>query len=221
MRNTLIGAGLAIILVAALFAASAYWRHPATDDGTAVADTSTPPAALKDDFVGETKSGAWKLVCNKGKEFPKAPSNGQTGNSEGAAPQEAGPPPGWKFPRCIVGLVLHNPKDPKDEVRVTFRNVGFKRVLALFVRFPPTDVTAGDTVKARFDATEWEIPVRSCPAQFCLAIASIRRSDVPVVENAKSFNVAFTPSGRSTEVVLPLPVAGLGDAIKAMKRLNH
>lgn len=220
MRNTLVGAVLAAVLVAALFAASYYGRKPA-ESGVAGVPPADAAAQLKDDWIGETRIGAWKLVCNEAKELPRPPSNGMTGNSAGTAPREAPPPPGWKLPRCIVGLVLHNPNDPKDEIRVTFRTIGFKRVLALFLRFPPSDVSAGDTVKVRFDATEWQMPVRTCPAQFCLAIQSVKLADAPLVENAKKFEVAFKPGDGPTEVVLPLPTDGLGVAIKAMRRLNH
>ena len=220
MRNTLVGAVLAAVLVAALFAASYYGRKPAAEGGAAGLSTTQDVATLKDDWVGETKSGAWRLVCNEGKELPKAPSNGtQPGNSDGV--KREGPPPGFKLPRCIVGMILHNPKDPKDEIRVTFRTIGFKRVLAVFLRFPPADVQTGDIVKASFDQTDWQIPVRSCPAAFCLAIQSVKHEDVPVVENAKKFAVTFKPSGSDANVILPLPTDGLGAAIKAMRRLNH
>src|SRR6202000_3139014 len=131
MRNTLIGVALAAVLVAALFAASFYFRQPAAVDNAAI--PNLPPdqlaASLKDDFVGDQKIGAWRLVCAEAKELPKSPSNGQTGNSQGTAPRDGSPQPGWKLPRCLVGLVLHNPKDPKDDVHVTFRTIGFKRVL--------------------------------------------------------------------------------------------
>jgi hypothetical protein len=219
MRNTLIGVAAAAVLIAALFAASHYGRKPAAG-GSSGADAEQAAAALKDDWIGETRIGAWKLVCNEAKELPKAPSNGMTGNSQGTPPKE-GPPPGWKLPRCIVGLVLHNPSDPKDEIRVTFRTIGFKRVLSLFMRFPPSDVSPGDTVTARFDALEMAMPVRSCPAAFCLAIQSIKLAEASAVEDAKKFTVAFTPTGSDAAVILPLPTEGLGPAIRAMRRLNH
>jgi len=214
MRNTLIGGALAIVLVAALFAAASYGRRPAEMPASA-------SGALTDDFIGQQKFGAWKLVCNAAQEFPRPPSDGRTGNSEGTAPKEAPPPPGWKMPRCIVGLVLHNPKNPEDEIRVTFRHIGFRRVLALVLRFPPDDVTNGDVIKARFDQSEWPIPVRSCARQFCLAIQSIKFADAPTVEKAKTFSIAFQPSGSENAVQIPVPAAGLGDALQAMRRLNH
>lgn len=218
MRNSLVGVALAAVLVAALFAAAHFWSNPV---GVSGPDPAKLAASLPDDYVGQTTVGAWKLVCNPPRDLPAAPKGGMQGNSAGTAPKETPPPPGWKLPRCIAGLVLRNPNDPQDEIRVTFRNVGFKRVLALFLRFPPTDVTNGDMVKVRFDDTEWQIPVRTCPAAFCLAIQSIKFADVPAVEKAKSFTVMFKPASSRTEVAIPVPTNGLTPAIHAMRRLNH
>lgn len=218
MRNTLLGAALAVVLVAALFAASHYGRKPA--QGPAEPAVPQAAGALKNDFIGQVKFGAWKLACNKARELPRPPSAGMQGNSESNTPKEPPPPPGWKLPRCITGLVLHNPRNKTDEIRVTFRHVSFRRVLTMFLRFPPGDVTTGDIVKARFGDTGWNIPVRTCSAQFCLAIESIKLADTAVVENAKSFSLAFTPDGQDTEIVLPIPVDGLTDALHAMRRLN-
>src|ERR1700742_4820771 len=132
MRNTLLGGVLAIVLLAVLFAASHYGRKPA--EGPAQQDAGGTPAqiakSLPDGFVGERRLGPWKLVCNEPRELPRSPTAGM-GNSEGTAPGEEGPPPGWKLPRCFAGLVLRNPANPKNEIRVTFRHFGFKRVLTL------------------------------------------------------------------------------------------
>lgn len=212
MRNTLVGGALAIVLLAALFAAGTYGRRPA--------ETPAPQGALDDDFIGDRKFGAWKLVCNEAKVLPRPPSNGRTGNSEGTAPKEAPPPAGWKLPRCIVGLVLHNPKNPEDEIRVTFRTVGFKRVLALFLRLPRGEADAGDEAMARFDKHEWPMAVR-CNPQFCLAIQSIKFADVPAVVGAASLSIAFHPTGSENAVLIPVPVDGMGKAIETMRRLNH
>lgn len=212
MRNTLVGGALAIVLIVVLFAAATYGRHPAVVAG--------PQGALEDDFVGQQKFGSWALICNEAKVFPRAPSNGRTGNSEGTAPKEEGPPQGWKLPRCIVGLALHNPKNPEDEIRVTFRHISFRRVLALFVRLPHSEAAAGDAVQARFDSRQWDVPVR-CNPRFCLAIQSIKFADVPAVQQAKTFAIAFHPSGSDKAVLIPVPTEGLGDALKTMRRLNH
>jgi invasion protein IalB len=212
MRNMLAGGALAIVLIAALFAAATYGRRPA--------EIAAPQGPLADDFIGEQKFGAWKLVCNEAKDLPRRPSDGRTGNSEGTAPREAPPPPGWKLPRCLVGLVLHNPRKPEDEIRVTFRTIGFKRVLALFLRLAHDEVGAGDEATARFDQRAWPMPVR-CNPQFCLAIQSIKFADVPAVIKAKSMSIAFHPAGSENAVLIPVPAEGLGDAIETMRRLNH
>src|SRR6185312_9489776 len=138
MRNTLIGAVLALVLVAGLFAAARFGSHPAK--GPEPQQTPAQVAAqIKPGFIGEQKIGEWAFICGPGRELPKAPgSEGHSGNSAGTAPREAPPPPGWKIPRCRSAMGLRSAHNKGEQVRLTFRQVGFKRVLALFLRFPPS-----------------------------------------------------------------------------------
>jgi len=222
MRNTLLGGVLAIVLIAVLFAASYHFRKPAEGPAQQQADARPPgeiSKTLGHDFVGERRLGAWKLVCNEPRVFPRSPTSGM-GNSEGTAPREEGPPPGWKLPRCFAGLVLRNPRNPKDEIRVTFRHFGFKRVLTLFLRFPPDEIDNSTAITVRFDGTQWPAAVRSCASQFCLSTLQVRRAEESVVRNAKSFSFAFKPMSSDTQIVLPVPVDGMTAAVDAMRRLN-
>jgi len=219
MRNTLVGAALAVVLVAALFAAAHYGRRPAETPAAALSPEQTA-ASIKPGFIGEQKIGDWKLVCGAGRALPKPPPGQHlSGNSEGLPPREA-PPPGWKIPRCRVVMSLRSAHNPGDEVRLTFRQVGFKRVLALFLRMPPDQVSNGDPVTVRWDQTEWQIPVMSCAAQFCLAIQSIKFVDLPLVENAKQMQIAFKPATGDQRVAIKVPVDGLAPAIGAMRRID-
>lgn len=223
MRNTLIGGALAIVLVAALFAAAQYGRKPAI----AGLDTKTLTPAeiakgLSPDFVGEQRIGDWKLACAPVRELPKAPPLGghDSGNSAGTAPKEAPPPPGWHIPRCHVATAMRSPKHPDEQIRVTFRAVGFKRVLALFLRFPPTEVDTGDAVTLQLDSTPWQVPIRTCAKAFCLSIQSIKFVDVPTLTNAKTMTLKFKPTGTQETVSIVVPTDGLSDALGAMQRLD-
>ena len=223
MRNTLIGGALAIVLVAALFAAAQYGRKPAIAGLDA---KSLSPAeiakGLSPDFVGEQKIGEWKLVCGPVHELPKAPPlNGhESGNSAGTAPKEAPPPPGWHIPRCRVLTAMRNPKHLDEEIRITFRAIGFKRVLAIFLRFPPTQVDTGDAVSMQLDSATWQVPVRTCAKAFCLSIQSIKFVDVPTLLKAKTIALKFKPTGSPDTIVIPVPAQGLADAIGAMQRID-
>lgn len=219
MRNTVIGVVLAIVVVVGLFAASSMIKRPAADGTSDATLPATGVAEIKDDFIGQQKIGAWQLLCNKARELPRPPTDGRSGNSQGTAPKEAPPPPGWKLPRCMTGVALKSSKG--NEVRVIYRTTGFKRVLTLFLRFPPSEVGNGEVVKVKYDQTEWSVPVRTCAAAFCLVIESIRKPDVPTVENAKSFSLSFTPSGSETGVTIAVPTQGMAQAIDTMRRLNH
>lgn len=220
MRNTLVGAALAVVLVAALFAAAHYGRRPAETPAAALSPEQMA-ASIKSDFIGEQRIGDWKLVCGPGRVLPKPPPGQHlSGNSEGLPPREAPPPPGWKIPRCRVAMALRSAHNPQDEVRLTFRQVGFKRVLALFLRMPPDEVSNGDAVTVRWDQAEWQIPVMSCAAQFCLAIHSIKFVDRPIVENAKQLQISFRPTTGDRQVAIKVPVNGLAPALGAMRRID-
>ena len=217
MRNTVIGIVLAIVVVAGLFAASSMIKRPGGPDQGLLPATGV--SDVKDDFIGQEKFGAWQLVCTKARQLPRPPQDGRTGNSSGAAPKEAPPPPGWKLPRCMAGVALRS--NQGNEMRVIWRTTGFKRVLTLFLRFPPSEVGNGDVIKVKFDKTEWSLPIRTCAAAFCLVIESVRKPDVAAVENAKSFTISFTPSGSETGVTIAVPTDGMATAIDTMRRLNH
>jgi invasion protein IalB len=221
MRNTLVGIVLALVLVAGLFAAARFGSRPAESPKPEPSATQTA-AQIKSDFIGERTFGDWKLICGPARELPRPPSNGGHlgGNSQGTQPREAPPPPGWKIPRCRATLGLRNAHDPNEQVRLTFRPFGFQRVLALIVRFPPNEVDNGDVVKVRLDQTEWPFPVRSCAAQFCLAIRSLPAAEVAVLENAKRMVLIFKPSSSQKEVAIAVPMTGLVDSLKVMRRID-
>jgi hypothetical protein len=222
MRNTLIGAGLAAVLIVALFAAAHFGSRPTISNAPGAALSPEQIAAqIKPDFVGEQAFGSWKLVCGPERELPKAPpmSGHESGNSSGKTAANA-VPAGWKIPRCRVLLGLRNPKKPDQEVRITFRALGVKRALAVFLRFPPDQLQTGDTVTLRVDTTEWPVTVNSCGSYFCLAIRSIRFPDLPALENAKQMRLVFKPVGSAQPVAVPVPVANLTAAIKVMQRID-
>lgn len=221
MRNTLIGGALAAVLLVALFVASEHWRKPAQGKVDASSLTSAEIVkALSPDFVGQQKIGSWMLVCGPVHELPHAPSDGRQGNSQGTAPKEAPPPPGWHIPRCRTMLGLRDPKNPADEIRITFRAVGFKRVLAMFLRFPPDQVETGDPVTLRLDQAQWPVPIRTCAKAFCLSIQSIKFADAPILLNAKSLRLEFKPTGAKEQVAVAVPTDGLSDSIAAMRKID-
>jgi Invasion associated locus B (IalB) protein len=223
MRNTLIGGALAAVLVVALFVAAQHWHKPAV--GGVDAKNLSPTdivKALSPDFVGQQKIGTWTLVCGPVKELPHAPPLGghDSGNSEGTAPKETPPPPGWHIPRCRAMLGMRSPKNPNDEIRVTFRAVGFKRVLAMFLRFPPDQVETGDPVSLQLDQTTWQVPIRTCAKAFCLSIQSIKFADVPTLLKAKSLKLEFKPTGGNEQIAIPIPTDGLAQAIDAIHKID-
>jgi hypothetical protein len=213
---------LAIVLVAGLFAGARYGSRPAEAPEPQLSPAQVT-AKMGTDFIGEQKIGEWVFICGPAKELPRTPgSDGHLGNnSSGTTPREAPPPPGWKIPRCRAAMGLRSAHNPGEQVRLTFRQVGFKRVLALFLRFPPNEVQNGDVVTIKLDDANWTIPIRSCAAQFCLAIQSIKFADVPVLEKSKHMTLSFTPASTQKLVEVAVPVSGLTDSLDTMRRIDR
>jgi len=222
MRNTVLGGILAAVLVAGLFLAAQYFKKPAVGGMDNSASPDQAAASLKADFVGAQRIGDWMLVCGPVHELPRPPdTGGRVGNSSGTAPKEAPPPPHWHIPRCRVLYSIASASDPRREkIRVTFREFGFKRVLGMFLRFPPDEVTTGDPVALDLDSTRWQVPIRTCARIACLSIQSIKFVDVPVVTKAKTLKITYTPSGTQEKVTIPLPSNGLAQALAAMRRID-
>jgi invasion protein IalB len=220
MKNTkIVLAGVGALLVVALLAVWRFGFPSQVKTATAAPPPPTPSevaAAVKGDFQGHVKIGDWRLNCGKGRALPTPPSNQGERKSHG----KNGPPPGWRIPRCQVSLGLRNPKDIGEGLRISFRLFGFKRVLGIFLRLPPSAVETGDAIVLRVDNAERSIPVRACAAQFCLAIDSVKFVDVPSIEAAKKMMVIFTPTGSGQAIAIPVPTRGLAEALKTQRRID-
>ena len=223
MRNVLIGATLAALFVAALFAAARFGEHKAQVRSEASPRSPSQIAAqIAPAFVGTRQIGHWTLACGQVHELPRAP--GQTGqgpaNSQGTPPRSEGAPPNFRIPRCRVLLGLKNPHRPVEQIRITFRQFGFKRALAVFVRIPPAEASSGDTATLRFDKAERPMTIGACAKEFCLAINSIRRPEEAALLNSRQIMLVFTPRTTGQQVALPVPTDGLPEAVAAMKRID-
>jgi invasion protein IalB len=224
MRNSLIGGILAAVLVAALFWASQSLHRPAVAGQQGAADVSPAQAVagLTPKFVGEVKVGSWILACGQVHELPKAPAIGghTSGNSDNAAPREAAPPPGWHIPRCRTVYVVHEANGNAEKVRFTFREAGFKRVLALFLRFPPADSGMSGAITVQADGNTFQFPQPACVKVYCLSIESIKFADLPNVLKARKISLKYTLPGTQETVEIPVPVDGLADALNAMRKID-
>jgi hypothetical protein len=220
----LIGVVLAGVLLAALFAAAYFGKRPRQEinEGVKNQSPSQIAAIIKPDFVGSRQLGHWTLSCGPGHELPTPPrQNGQiSGNSQGAPPRSEPPPPHFKIPRCRVIQGMKIPRSQNKEVRVTFRQVGFKRALAVFVRIPPDEAGGGDMTTLRFDRTDRPMPVVGCGVAYCLAISSIRLTEESALLNSRQVVLIFTPRTAGKQIALLFAMDGLPQAIAVMRRID-
>jgi invasion protein IalB len=217
MRNSLTGIAFAVVLVAALFAAAHFGSRPAVPSG---ADQSADPAevvdALPKDFQGSAAVGDWTLSCGRARSLPRVP---QVGNSAAAPPKEA-PPPGWTLPHCNVSQGMKSLSNPDNQARMMLRRMGFKSVLAIFLRFPSDAVSAGDPATLKLDKTSVSIPIRTCAPSFCLAVMSIRKADEPQFLKTKRISILFTSRKSNKPVAVPFRMRGFEQAVGAMRRMD-
>jgi len=222
MRNSLIGIALAIVLVGVLFAGARYGSHPAAQQAAPTVNQNTDPASvvagLKPSFIGQVAIGSWNMNCTKQRTLPRSPQSGNPGTS---GEKQAGPPPGFKLPHCNVSQTLRNPKNPKDEVRMTLRRMGFQSVLAIFLRFPPETVETGDMSVLTLDGKEIEMPIRTCSLQFCLSIMSVKKVDEPDMLKTKNMSLKFTSRASDKEIVVPFKMRGFVEAVGAMRKMDR
>ncbi len=222
MRNTLIGVALAVVLIVGLFAAARFGSRPAMIQSPNESQSAEQIAAeIKPGFIGEKSIGSWKFVCGPQRQLPSPPPlSGHGGDNSSGKPPANAVPAGWKVPRCRVALGLRNAKMPDQEVRITFRGFGAKRVLAVFLRFPPDELQTGDTVRFRVDRAEWPIAVNSCGSYFCLAIRSIRIAEMPALDSVRQMSLVFKPAASPNPIAVAVPANGLAPAIRAMQRID-
>ncbi len=225
MRNTLVGAVLAVVLIAALFTAAHFGARPGMRPVVPPPALSPEQTAarLSPDFVGAEAIGAWHLVCIKPHTLSRLrqTNGGATGNSQGTPPRTPAPPPDWRVPRCRATIGLRNPQKPDQTIRLSFRLLGVQRVLAMFLRLPPSQVQNGDPMTLKLDSTELSLPVRGCTEEFCLALQSIKAAAEPPVVSSKTAMLVFTPSGSRETIGVAIPTAGLAPAVAALHRIDR
>ncbi len=223
MRNSIVGGALALLLIGALFAAVHFGgRQTRQVYGEYAPDPSRQAAQIKENFQGERRIGDWKLNCGPAQDLPKTPRVGgrPARNPNEASQKSAQPSSEWKIPRCRVYREPDSSRDKDSDVRVTFRQVGFKRVLSLFLRLPHNKVEVNDKVTLRLDKDVMVVPVHNCEPTFCLVIAPLKKADASPLMTAKSVILSFTARDSGKQVTASVPTGGLAAAINAMCRID-
>jgi len=232
MRNTLVGVVLAIVFIAAIFAAGHYGPKSLTGTGPAAPGSGGMPPAeavtkIKPDFVGHTRIGDWSLVCTEPRKLPKQPQMGggqppASGASNSAGIKMEGPPPGFMIPRCLTVSLFPVPGHPAQAFRVTFRLLGFKRRLAVFIQVPE-DAGPGEQIGLKLNNRSLAVPVRACNEvrARCLAAETFKPDvEASTIMTAKTLAFVFQPGPDGKPRVTNASAYGLPETLATIRRID-
>ncbi|HEV2561532.1 MAG TPA: invasion associated locus B family protein [Rhizomicrobium sp.] len=219
MRNTVIGAVLAVVFVAALFALAHFApRKPLPPAPDKIA------AQVEQGFVGAKMIGPWQLVCLAspaiiGAATPAPPPSAPAPHA--ALPHTAEAPVTHKpisLGRCRVTLAYLQKDSPKHVIlTVNFRLVGEAEKLLMVVRLPPV-AKAGDNLVLQLGRGGLKLPVAGCQKESCMAAGVLgAQAQTGLFSTAKA-ELVLPPGANGKRAALPFPVMGLSAAITAMHR---
>jgi hypothetical protein len=221
MRNTVIGAVLAIVFVAALFALAHFSpRKPQPPAPDKVA------AQIEQGFVGAKMIGPWRLVCLAspaiiGTDKPAPVPLALSPSARHAAPPQAPIAPAHKpisLGRCRVTLAYLQKDSPRRVIlTVNFRLVGEAEKLLMVVRLPPVAKT-GDNLVLQLGGGGLKLPVVGCQKESCVAAGALGAQAQTGLFSAAKAELILPPGANGKRAALPFPILGLSAAITAMHR---
>ncbi|HSM94875.1 MAG TPA: invasion associated locus B family protein [Rhizomicrobium sp.] len=193
MRNMIVGAVLAVALVAGLFALAHYNRPQiGMQDPTAVA------AEVQPGFIGTKSIGPWLLICKPG---PKA-----GGNNLG---------------HCQLSLIYHRKENPKQVVLIlTFRVQGDAQHLVAIVVVPPI-VKQGDVMTMQAGNKLLKLPISVCKKTECAAAVTLAPKGEADLLSVPSAALFFPPAANGKRSGVPVPFVGLPAAVDALRRAER
>ena len=209
MRNTIIGAILALLFLAGLFALPKYFPHQ-----TVVMNPTDVAAKIEPGFTGAKQIGPWVLVCDRAANSQAAIpfSWGATKGAPAAATADnsAG--------RCRTILAFRRKGNPKQiMLLITFRTLSHGQRLALIVHLPPI-AKKGDPVSLVWGKQGFTMPISACNKAACAAMGALDPRGEAQLTRVKGANLLLPPGANGKRLTVGVPFAGLPQALGAMRR---
>ncbi len=194
MRNMIVGAVLAVALIAGLFALAHYYPPKLGMENPMSSAADVAPG-----FVGTKPIGPWLLICKPG---PKVTSDKSLG-------------------RCQLSLIYHRKENAKQVVLVlTFRAQGPAQHLVAIVVVPPI-VKQGDEMDLQAGKKLLRLPISICKKTECAAAATLAPQGEADLLSVPSAALFFPPDANGKRSGVPVPFVGLSSAIEAMRRAER
>lgn len=191
MRNMIVGAVLAVALVAGLFALAHYNRP-----NIGMQDPASAAADVQPGFIGTKAIGPWLLICKPG---PKAGGDNGLGH-------------------CQLSLIYHRKESPKQVVLIlTFRVQGAAQHLVAIVVVPPI-VKQGDVMTMQAGNKLLKLPISVCKKTECAAAVTLAPKGEADLLSVPSAALFFPPAANGKRSGVPVPFVGLPAAVDALRR---
>ena len=192
MRNTVIGAVLAIIFLALMFAAPRLLPHGIE------ATTQAEIARISKGFTGTRFIGSWVLVCSEP------------------------PAPGTQKPQAIVGPCrmarAYRDNNGRLILTVAFRYAGAPKVLTIIVRFPPIGRKGQFLLLVLGRQSTLKLPVFDCAKDSCVAVGALVPAATSLLEASSQAGVVLPPTPDGKQYTIRIRLDDLPAALAGMQR---
>ena len=191
MRNMIVGAVLAVALLAGLFALAHYYRPQ-----VGMQDPASAAADVQPGFIGTKAIGPWLLICKPG---PKITNENGLGH-------------------CQLSLIYHRKENPKQVVLImTFRVQGTAQHLVAIAVVPPM-VKQGDEMDLQAGKKTLRLPISVCKKTECAAAVTLAPKGEADLLSVPSAALFFPPGADGKRSGVPVPFVGLPAAVEALRR---
>lgn len=195
MRDTIVGALLAILFLALLFAAPRLLPHGVE------AITRAEIAQISPGFSGTSYVGSWALDCSGAQQNTPAASTGHPG----------------KVGRCRMARSYRD-KDGQLILTVAFRFAGPAKSLTMIVRYPPIQSKAQYLLIGLSGRTTLRLPVYGCGKSFCVAVGALIPAAESLLLTSPLAQVVLPPGADGRQYTIAIRLDGLAPALAGMQR---
>ncbi len=201
MRDTIVGAALAIVFLALLF--SAPRLLPRGIEGATRADI----ARIGTGFSGTEFIGSWTLTCSAA---TAAGASTRASDGSRVGPQQA-------VGRCRMARGYRD-RNGRLVLAVAFRYAGPTKVLTMIVRFPPMGHKGQYVVVALNRQTSLRLPVFGCAKNSCIAVGALIPAAQTLLVAAPQAQVVLPPQADGKQYTIGIRLDGLAPALDGMHR---
>ena len=194
MKETVVGAVLAIVFLALLFAAPRLLPHGI--EGMTRAEISK----IEPGFAGTKILGSWTLQCTP---VPR--------------PGAATSAPGESVGRCRMARGYRD-GNGRLVLAIAFRYAGPAKNLTMIVRYPPIGAKGQYLVVGLGPKSSLRLPVFGCNKDSCVAVGALIPAARTLLMDAPQAKVVLPPMADGKQISIAVRLDGLAQALDGMHR---